>query len=257
MDYRQGFIIDLDGTLYRGSERLPYAREFVEAIRASGAPLLLMTNNTTRTPEDVVHHLNELGIPAMPQEVFTAAQAAARYLDERGGGRRVYCIGEHGLSAALTENGFALVEQDADYVVQGLDRSFDYGTLSRALALIGGGAEFVLTNPDKRLPVEGRFMPGAGSIGAAIAAAAGVDPVIVGKPSTVIMNYALDLIGLPPSSVWMVGDNVHTDMAAGKAAGCRTALVLTGYSTRADGEAAQADWIGSGLKELAEHVGLA
>lgn len=258
MERPQGFIVDLDGTLYRGKEALPFARGFLEAVKTSGAPFLLMTNNATRTPEEVAAHLNGIGIPAAPRDVFTAAQAAAAYLAEQGGGRgrRVFCIGERGLIAALEQAGHTLCEEGADYVVQGLDRSFDYGKLTKAMSLIRGGAVFVQTNPDKRLPVEGGFIPGAGSIGAAVAVAAGVEPVIVGKPSPIIMKYALERIGLPPSRVWMVGDNVQTDIAAGQAAGCRTALVLTGVSSKAEGEAAQVELIADDLRTFAADTGL-
>lgn len=225
-----GYIIDLDGTLYRGGEILPYAVEFMEMVRESGSPFLFMTNNSTRTPEDVAEHLRGMGIQAEADEIFTTSQAAARYLQEDGRGNKVYCIGEHGLIEALTGAGFELSDQEADYVVQGLDRAFDYGKLNRALQFILDGAAFISTNPDVRLPVDGGYLPGAGSIGMAIATATDVKPVVIGKPSTIIMNYAMERLGLPAASIWMVGDNMRTDMAAGKAAACRTALLLTGVT---------------------------
>src|SRR5690606_5726372 len=97
---------------------------------------------------------------------------------------------------------------------------------------IRDGAAYVQTNPDLLLPTDGGFIPGAGSIGAAIQAASGAVPVVIGKPSTIIMNDAISLLGLPAERIWVVGDNVSTDIKAGVMAGCRTALPLTGLTTR-------------------------
>jgi 4-nitrophenyl phosphatase len=256
MANRQGFIVDLDGTLYRGKLRLPYAQEFIEAVKGSHSPLLFMTNNSTRTPEQVAEHLTILGIPAEPEEVFTAAQATALYLKDLDKGQKIYCIGEQGLIEALNQAGFELTDTDADYVVQGLDKSFTYTKLETALFLIHGGAAFIQTNPDLRLPVDGGFMPGAGSIGAAIQAATGHHPTVVGKPSSIIMSYACERIGLYGKDVWMVGDNLLTDIAAGKAASCRTALILTGVSSREEGESVELDFMGYQLDEFARAIGL-
>jgi 4-nitrophenyl phosphatase len=231
---RQGFIVDLDGTLYRGQTQLPGAAAFVEAIRASSSSLLFMTNNSTRVASEVALHLNEMGIPASVEDVLTTSQSAVRYLNEDGRGKRVYAIGEQGLTGPLLEAGYELVNgaSGADYVVQGLDRSFNYEKLTIALELILEGAVFVQTNPDVRLPMDNGFLPGAGAIGVAISTATDIKPVVIGKPSTIMMGHALEQLGLPASSVWMVGDNMRTDMAAGKAAGCKTALLFTGVTTK-------------------------
>jgi 4-nitrophenyl phosphatase len=258
---RKGFIIDLDGTLYRGGLRLPYAVEFVQAIRDNGFPLLFMTNNSTRRPEEVSHHLQEMGIQAYPHEVFTTSQATVRYLDEQQKGNRVFCMGERGLTSILTDAGYMLIEEDADYVVQGLDREFTYAKLLTAVTLIRSGAQSILTNPDVRLPSDITFLPGAGSIAAAIRTASDQEPIIIGKPSVIMMNYALERMQLTGPEVWMVGDNVRTDIAAGKAAGCPTALILTGVSGIDDYAIHQmelgidADYIFSTLEEFAIHLG--
>lgn len=259
---QQGYIIDLDGTLYRGNERLPYAAEFITALRQSGAPHVLMTNNSMRTPQEVAAHLNRLGIPAGPEDVLTSAQATVRYLDSLGGRRNVYCIGEGGLTAALEEAGYTLTDRGADCVVVGLNRAFDYAMLKTAMELILAGARFVLTNPDVRLPTEGGFLPGAGSLGKAIETASGASPVVIGKPSAIITGFALDMIGLPPSDVWMVGDNMRTDMQAGKNASCRTALLLTGITDAASLPALAeetgitCDFVGEHLGAFMDHIGL-
>ncbi len=258
---QKGFIIDLDGTLYRGGVRLPYAIEFVQAVRDRGFPLLFMTNNSTRRPEEVSHHLQELGIQAYPHEVFTTSQATVRYLDEQQRGNRVFCLGESGLTDELIDAGYILCEEDADYVVQGLDREFTYAKLLTAVTLIRAGAQSILTNPDVRLPSDTAFLPGAGSIAAAIRTAADQEAIIIGKPSVIMMNYALERMQLTASEVWMVGDNVRTDIAAGAAAGCPTALLLTGVSSvneyvlHQQELCIEADYIFPTLQEFVFHLG--
>ncbi|RTE02227.1 TIGR01457 family HAD-type hydrolase [Paenibacillus whitsoniae] len=228
----KGFLIDLDGTLYRGHERIPGAAEFIQWLQDAQLPYLLVTNNSSRTPEAVAEHLQGLGIAVPAAAVYTSAQAAAQYLTEQGRARSVHMIGEAGLQLALEEAGFAVGGTTVcDYVVQGIDRSFSYAKLTEAVRQLAGGAAYVLTNPDRLLPSDGGLMPGAGTLAAAITAASGVEPVVIGKPSPIIMAYAIERLGLPAADVWVIGDNVHTDIRGGAVAGCLTALVLTGVAT--------------------------
>jgi 4-nitrophenyl phosphatase len=259
---QRGFIMDLDGTLYRGNQLLPYAVEFVNAIRDRGLPILFMTNNSTRRPEEVSRHLQQMGIPSYSHEVFTTSQATVRYLNEQNRGKQVFCIGENGLTSILEDAGYILSEQDVNYVVQGLDRQFTYSTLQTAVNLIRSGAQSILTNPDVLLPSDTAFLPGAGTIAAAIRIAAGQEPMIIGKPSVLMMNYALERMQLTGPEVWMVGDSIRTDIAAGKAASCHTALILTGvsgvneYANHQLELGIEADYIFPTLREFAIHLGL-
>ncbi|MDR6881497.1 TIGR01457 family HAD-type hydrolase [Bacillus sp. 3255] len=227
-----GFIIDLDGTLYRGHEPIPHAAAFIQWLQEQRLPYLLVTNNSSRTPEQVAEHLLPFGIEVPAAAIYTSSQAAAKYLSEQRGGSRVHMIGEAGLRIALEASGFALNGTTTpDYVVQGIDRSFSYEKLTEAVRHLKNGATYVLTNPDRLLPSDGGLMPGAGSLAASITAASGVEPVVIGKPSPIIMAYAIERLGLPAADVWVIGDNVHTDIRGGAVSGCRTALVLTGVAT--------------------------
>jgi len=236
-----GYIIDLDGTLYAGTKPIAEAAPFIAKLRKSGSPYLFVTNNSSRTPEEVARHLREVAaIPAAAQDVLTSAQAAARYQADTAPGSRVYAIGETGLRQALTEAGLALCTdpgaEPPDAVIQGIDREFSYAKLFAASRAIMNGAAFIATNPDLQLPTEMGLTPGSGSLSAAIRAASGQEPVWIGKPSPIIMNYAVERIGLPREEIWVVGDNLRTDMAGGLAAGCRTAWVQTGVAQGADPE---------------------
>nr|WP_223192851.1 TIGR01457 family HAD-type hydrolase [Paenibacillus sedimenti] len=231
---KNGFLIDLDGTLYRGRKPIPHAAAFIRMLNEKGLPYLLVTNNSSRTPEQVAGHMRELGIEVLAAAVYTSSQAAAQYMAEQRQGNRVHMIGEAGLQIALEAAGFLLNEGTPDYVVQGIDRSFSYAKLTEAVRRLQNGATYVLTNPDRMLPSDGGLMPGAGSLAAAITAASGVEPVVIGKPSPIIMAYAIGRLGLPAADVWVIGDNAATDIRGGVMAGCRTALVLTGVATPAN-----------------------
>lgn len=227
----KAYLIDLDGTLYHGNRIIPGAAELISELQAKGIPHLYVTNNSSRTPGDVANHLREMGIPAVDNEVCTSAVAAAQYIATISPGAKVAAIGEKGLLQALNEAGLNMDEEHPDYVVQGIDRSFTYETLSRATRWIRAGARYVLTNPDLLLPSDEGLIPGAGSISASIRAATGVEPIMIGKPSDVIMKFAIKRLGLRNEEVAVIGDNMLTDISAGVHAGSGSILTLTGVTT--------------------------
>lgn len=227
----KAYLIDLDGTLYHGSRMIPHADLLISALKEAGIPYLFVTNNSSRRPGEVAEHLLEMGIPAMEDEVCTSAVAAAEYIAEQRPGCKVAPIGESGLIAALTGAGLVLDEESPDFVVQGIDRAFTYEKLTKATRWIRGGARYILTNPDLLLPSQDGLMPGAGTISASIRAASGEEPVIIGKPSGILMKHAIDRLGLRNEEVAVIGDNMLTDISAGDAAGCGTILTLTGVTT--------------------------
>jgi 4-nitrophenyl phosphatase len=256
----KGLLIDLDGTMYSGLTPIDGADQLIASLQKTGIPYLFVTNNSSATPELVASRLSEMGIPAASEDVCTSAQAAAGYIAEQKPGAQVLIIGEDGLIGAAREAGLVVTTGDADYVLQGIDRQFTYDKLCEAAAQIHRGAVYILTNPDLLLPTGGRLMPGAGSLGAALTAAGGVNPVVIGKPSSILMDYALERIGTSAEDTWVVGDNLATDIAAGLAAGCGTVLVLTGLTndgnleryTRESG--VSADRICSDLDELRRYI---
>jgi 4-nitrophenyl phosphatase len=230
----EALLFDLDGTLYRGNEPIPGAGRLIEGLQARGLPCLFVTNNSTRTPIEVAEHLHEMGISAEVQSIVTSALATAYYVQSAHPGADTYLIGEKGLREAVVEAGLHLLadeEGKAAIVVQGLDRELTYRQLKIAVTHLLNGAVFVQTNPDRLLPVDGGFLPGAGSIGASLQAATGIEPIVIGKPSRILMDYSLRMTGTSPSRTWVVGDNPYTDLAAARNAGCPSILVLTGFCT--------------------------
>lgn len=229
----KAYLIDLDGTLYHGNRMIEGADLLITGLQQACIPYLFVTNNSSKTPEEVAQRLSLMGIPAKADQVCTSAVAAAEYIAGEQPGCRVACIGEQGLFSALKDAGLRLVEEEPEVVVQGIDFSFTYNKLANATGWIRNGARYVLTNPDLSLPTDNGLVPGAGTLSAAIQAATGNEPVVIGKPSGIMMKQAIDRLGLRPEEVAVVGDNMLTDIMAGVRAGCGTVLVLTGL-TNAD-----------------------
>jgi 4-nitrophenyl phosphatase len=228
----KSLMIDLDGVLYRGDEAIVGAKEFIALLQRERVPFLLLTNNSTRTPGQYVAKLARMGIAIEESDVLTSAQATALYLERIAPpGARVYAIGEEGLRAALREK-YTIAESEADFVVVGLDSELTYEKLKTATLLIRSGARFIATNPDKTLPTEEGLIPGNGAIVAALEAATGMAPLVVGKPEPAIFDLALARMGGGKEGAAVIGDRLETDILGGRRAGLITILVLSGATSR-------------------------
>lgn len=232
----QGYFIDLDGTTYKGKKRIPAAARFIKRLQEAGKQVLFVTNNSTRSPEFVANNLAQNhAIKVGPENVYTTALATADYLDKVAGRQRsVYVVGESGLREALRSRGFTVDEQDPDYVIVGLDSHVTYEKLEKAVLLIRAGAKFIGTNADSNLPNERGMVPGAGSLVKLVEYATQQKPVMIGKPEKIIMEMALDQVGLKKGDVIMVGDNYRTDIQAAINVGMDNLLVYTGLSKPAE-----------------------
>ncbi|MGX7030714.1 TIGR01457 family HAD-type hydrolase [Vagococcus zengguangii] len=227
----KGYLLDLDGTIYKGTQSIEGAKEFVERLQAEQLPFLFVTNNTTKTPQAVQKNLaSNFDIVVDESSIYTASLATADYLKSLDKGNRVYVIGESGLIDCLLAEGFVWEETTPDFVVVGLDRQFNYDKLVKATLAIQNGALFIGTNPDKNIPTEAGLYPGAGSLVTCLATSTQQEPIIIGKPSSVIMEGALQRMGLEKTDVVMVGDNYETDIQAGIQNDIATLLVLTGFT---------------------------
>lgn len=230
----KGYLIDLDGTVYRGAERIEGAVSFINKLRERSIPYLFVTNNSTKSPKQVAAHLQQFSIDANEDDVLTSSLAAATVIRKENKGASVYMIGETGLREALIEQGLHLTKQDPDYVVVGLDRQLTYDKLATACLAIRDGALFYSTNADKAIPTERGLLPGNGSVTTLIAEATGAEPLYIGKPAAKMVDEALDRLGLNRNEVLMIGDNYETDILAGINAGVDTLLVHTGVTTKED-----------------------
>lgn len=226
----KGYLIDLDGTVYRGNEPIPEAIDFINELKNRGISFLYVTNNSTTTPEKVALRLQNMGAPATVENVLTTSQATARFISQRKPGATVCFIGEEGLKLALEEEGLVIDEHNPDFVVVGLDRQVTYEKFSKAALAVRAGATFISTNSDAALVTERGLEPGNGSLTALVSTATGVDPIFIGKPEPIIVEQAIQQLNLSKEDCIMVGDNYHTDILAGLKAGCDTLFVSTGFT---------------------------
>lgn len=253
-------VCDLDGVVYRGEQACPGAVEGLADARAHGLPVLFMTNNASRTPEDVAAHLTGLGVEAGPADVLTASQVLADTLAReypellrddptRAGAPQVLAVGGPGLAAALAAEGLAVTDAGAvraaaesgepltvPVCAQGYGAEVGVSDLTEIVYAIAGGARWYATNDDATLPTPRGFAPGNGSLLAAVAHASGTRPEVVGKPHAPAYRLAARRLGVPASACLMIGDRVDTDIVGAARAGMPSALVLTGVSGRDDAE---------------------
>jgi arabinose operon protein AraL len=240
-----GFIFDLDGTLYLGEEALPGSVATVAALRRLGKRVCFVTNKPLEPRSVYAAKLTRLGIPATEGEVITAAHVLGSHLAEHAPHLAYYLIGEANLRHELQGHGLHLVGELADQddktvidprgidaVIVAFDRTLDYRKLNTAYQALVRGARFFATNADKTCPLPGGAIPDAGAILAALEHLSGrMVELVAGKPSPLILRHATTWLGLPPTRCMMIGDRLETDIRMGQAAGMHTAVVLSGVTT--------------------------
>ncbi len=229
-----GYLIDMDGVIYRGNQLIPGADRFIQELRAHEVPFLFLTNNSQRTRRDVATRLQRLGMDVEEDHVFTCAMATARFLAQQKPQGTAFVIGEGGLLTALHNNGYAIVDKDPDYVVVGEGRTFNFEMVEAALGMIVAGAKLVATNLDPNCPTQEGMRPGCGATVAMLETAAGVKAFSVGKPSPVMLRAARKELGLTTEQTIVIGDTMETDILGGVQLGFKTILVLSGAISRAD-----------------------
>ncbi len=242
-------IFDLDGVMYRGRQPVSGAAALVAMLREQGLLIRFATNNSMATRAMYVPRLVEMGVPVQLDEIVTSTSATIDHLRAHlPDVRTVMAIGAAGMLEELQAAGFdATAAGDAvdlsydggpldssyDAVIAGLDPSFDFRRLAAASTAIRAGAHLIATNADLRYPTPTGFLPGAGSIIAALRAASGAEPLIIGKPEPGIFRAILERAGVRPAEAVAIGDNPDADMVAAHRAGMRSILVLTGVADAA------------------------
>ncbi|HEV2947092.1 MAG TPA: HAD-IIA family hydrolase [Gemmataceae bacterium] len=230
---KHGYLIDMDGVIYRGPELIPGADRFVQQLRAREIPFCFLTNNSQRTRRDVVAKLARMGVEVEEEHIFTCAMATARFLAHQRPGGTAFVIGEGGLLNALHQNGYAIVDHAPDYVVVGEGRTFNLELVESAVRMIHDGAKLIATNLDPNCPTPSGLRPGCGAMVAMLEAATGVRAFSPGKPSPLMMRAARKELGLATDETTIIGDTMGTDILGGVQLGFHTILVLSG-GTRFD-----------------------
>jgi 4-nitrophenyl phosphatase len=239
-------IFDLDGVIYRGHEPIGGARELVDELHRASVVVRFATNNSMVARAGYVERLASMGIATAVDEIVTSTSATVEYLRRHAPEvRSVLGVGADGMRTELREAGFDVLmaddasladhnggrlPRDFDAVVVGLDPHVDYRRLAVAMRAVGDGARAIATNADTRYPTAVGFLPGAGSIVAALETATGVKADVIGKPSPAMFEAILEAAGVAASEAVVVGDNPDADIVGARRAGCRSILVLTGVA---------------------------
>lgn len=261
IDSYEAFIIDLDGVIYLLEDPIDGAARTIAVLQEKKSPFVFLTNNSASTPGMYVEKLAGLGINVGPETVITSAVAARDFMQRNyePRGKRAFVIGERGLLEQCAEMGIEVVGpgryREADFVLVGWDRGFDYEKLRAAEMAVRKGAIYIAMNTDATYPTPEGLWPGSGTMVAAVSTAAGQDPVAsVGKPNPFIVEIALERLGRPRSGTLLVGDRLDTDIKVGMVSGMDTLLVLSGVSEESEIEAsgARPTWIRKDISGLLE-----
>lgn len=232
---KKGFLIDMDGVVYKGSEPIPGAVAFIDKLRREDYPFLFLTNNSQRTSRDVSYKLRRMGFDVNDEDIFTCGMATARYLATKTPHGTAYVIGEGGLLNELHQVGFSIVDDNPDYVIIGEGRTIMLESVDKAINMVLNGAKLIATNLDPNCPVgQGKFRAGCGAFVAMLEFATGKQAFSVGKPSPVMMRMARKALQLTTDETIMIGDTMSTDILGGGAMGFTTVLTLSGVTRESD-----------------------
>lgn len=229
-----GLLIDMDGVVYGGDTLIPGADIFINGLVTNSVPFMFMTNNSQRTPLEVVRKLARLGITVTEKHVYTSAMATGKFLQSQIPGGTAYVLGEGGMLSSLHDHGIILVDSDPDFVVLGEGRNFTLEMVQRAVDMILAGAKFITTNRDPSPKKKGWNNLGIAATTAMIEEATGVKAFVVGKPGPVMMRSARKALGLETAETTIIGDTMDTDIQGGVQMGYKTILVLSGITKQED-----------------------
>ena len=253
------YIFDMDGTIYLGGRVFDFAVRFIEHLRKSGRRVLFFTNNASHTDEFYMEKLTRLGFAPTKEEIMTSGDVTAEFLLRHRAGKKVYLVGTNELVENFKGRGIPLSdgsEKTCDIVVTSFDTSLTYEKLDNACRMVRNGAEYLSTHPDFNCPTEDGFIPDSGAIAAFVTASTGKVPTYFGKPYAETVQMIEEATGVARGDMCIFGDRLYTDIALGKKHGVCSALVLSGETTEADVEAADAgdrpDYVFPSLREVDE-----
>ena len=229
------YLFDMDGTLYLGDRLYDFTIELLHQIRRTGGKYLFMTNNSSKSVADYVKKLEKMGISATREDFMTSSQATAYYLKQHHAGKKLYVCGTRSLIAELESEGFETTTdiEKTECVVMGFDTELTFQKLwdVSKILLTKKDIPYIATNPDLVCPTEFGSVPDCGSVCIGIKNATGREPIVIGKPSALMPQLAMEKLGVIPAQTTVIGDRIYTDVKSGLNAGANTILVLSGEST--------------------------
>ena len=228
------FLFDMDGTLYIGNRLFDFTQELLQTLQATGRKYLFLTNNSSKSVEDYVKKLSALGIDADREDFMTSSQATAYYLHKHQEGKTLYVCGTRSLKQELRESGFLVTEQpdEAACIVMGFDTELTFQKLEDvSRLLLTRDIPYIATNPDLVCPTSYGSVPDCGSVCQMIFNATGKRPVVIGKPSPLMVELAMEKMGMAKEDTCLVGDRIYTDIKSALNAGVTGVLVMSGETT--------------------------
>lgn len=230
------YLFDMDGTLYLGDRLFDFSRELLDTLKATGRRYLFMTNNSSKSVEDYIKKLEKLGIPADKEDFITSSQATAWYLQKHHPGKTLYVCGTRSLQRELRQAGFTVTQdvEKTQCIVMGFDTELTFRKLQDVCYLLStrGDIPYIATNPDYVCPTEFGSVPDCGSVCDMVFNATGKRPVVIGKPSPLMPELAMEKTGFSKEETAVVGDRIYTDIKSGLNAGIAGILVMSGETTR-------------------------
>ena len=229
------YLFDMDGTLYLGDRLYDFTIELLQEIKNTGGKYLFMTNNSSKSVADYIKKLEKLGISAQREDFMTSSQATAYYLKKHHANQVLYVCGTQSLKEELRNEGFTVSEDisKTQCIVMGFDTELTFQKLHDVsyLLLTQPDLPYIATNPDLVCPTEFGSVPDCGSVCGMIYNATGKRPVVIGKPSALMPQLAMEQTGVSKEETCVIGDRIYTDIKSGLQAGTVTVLVLSGETT--------------------------
>lgn len=227
------FVVDMDGTLYLSDEVIDGAIDFINTAKEK-SNVLYFTNNSSRTRDRYVKRLNRLGFEAETEEVLASTEVTMHYLRENYPDGRIYILAVPEVKEYFINEGFNIVEEDADIVLVTFDQTLTYEKLIKACDFLRDGAVFLATHLDINCPVKGGFIPDVGSFCALMTKSTEREPKFLGKPFRETLEFITDTTGFKKEEIAFIGDRIYTDVATGVNNGARGILVLSGETKKED-----------------------
>lgn len=223
------YALDMDGTIYLDNKLFPFTKEFIQKLSIAGKRFLFITNNSSKNASDYYLKLRGMGLDVERSQIYTSGDATIEYINRIKPGATIYLSGTENLNCDFMSAGFSLVETSPDFVVLGFDLDFNYSRLEKAARFIRNGSVFIATHPDFNCPLEdGDMIPDCGSMSAALTAATGIMPKVIGKPNSEMLEGIMKRANIDKNELCIIGDRLMTDIKMGWDAGIMTVLVLTG-----------------------------
>lgn len=230
------YLFDMDGTLYLGDRLFSFTKELLDTIKATGGKYLFMTNNSSKSVADYIKKLDKLGISSCRDDFITSSQATAYYLKKHHSGKVLYVCGTESFKKELQMEGFVVSEDiiQTQCIVMGFDTELTFKKLHDISYLLLTQPElpYIATNPDLVCPTEFGSVPDCGSVCEMIFNATGKRPIVIGKPSPLMPELAMDRWNVAKEHTCVIGDRIYTDIQSGLNAGITGILVMSGETTQ-------------------------